>query len=359
MASEGSNSGSVGSSTSKSQESFGGEDKIDLEKLIMELDKQVLKYFPNRSEYKEDWEIDLEKLEIKDVIDHGTYGTLYTHGVYDGQDVAVKVLDWGEDQIVTVAEALGLRASFLQEIVIWHKLNHPNVSKFIGASLGISDVTNTQSRACCVVVEYLEGAKTLKKYLIENFKKKLPFKIVVQLALDLARGLSYLHSQKIVHRDIKTENILLDTNGTLKIADFGVSRVEAENPTEMTLTTGTIGYMAPEVIEGDAYDRKCDVYSFAICLWEIYCCDMPYADFKSAELSSAVVKQNSRPIIPKCCPRPFSSILEKCWDVNPDKRPEMNEVVTLLEAIDTSKGGGMLPEDHTFSCFCISRPRGP
>lgn len=149
------------------------------------------------------------------------------------------------------------------------------------------------SNICCVVVEYCPGG-ALKSYLIKNRRKKLAFKVVVQLALDLARGLiqilnlqyffflfphrilnsrtswkfaiflynrlvllnsrgaticrlSYLHSQKIVHRDVKTENMLLDKTRTVKIADFGVARVEASNPNDMTGETGTLGYMAPEV----------------------------------------------------------------------------------------------------------------
>lgn len=148
------------------------------------------------------------------------------------------------------------------------------------------------SNVCCVVVEYCPGG-ALKSYLIKNRRKKLAFKVVVQLALDLARGLyshtpsvfyiflwtfglfrifsflplyinycyivnsfghsfhfcslCYLHSQKIVHRDVKTENMLLDKTRTVKIADFGVARVEASNPNDMTGETGTLGYMAPEV----------------------------------------------------------------------------------------------------------------
>lgn len=66
---------------------------------------------------------------------------------------------------------------------------------------------------------------------------------------DILCRLSYLHSKKIVHRDVKTENMLLDKTRTLKIADFGVARIEASNPHEMTGETGTLGYMAPEVVE--------------------------------------------------------------------------------------------------------------
>ncbi|KAJ6829394.1 serine/threonine-protein kinase HT1-like [Iris pallida] len=166
-----------------------------------------------------------------------------------------------------------------------------------------SDCQNSlPARACCVVVEYLSGG-TLKKHLIKNYRKKLTYSNVIQIALDLSRGLSYLHSKKIVHRDVKTENMLLEhPSRTLKIADFGVARVEAQNPKDMTGETGTLGYMAPEVLDGKPYNRKCDVYSFGICLWEIYCCDMPYADLSFAEVSSAVVRHNLRPEIPRCCP---------------------------------------------------------
>ncbi|KAI3732387.1 hypothetical protein L1987_63592 [Smallanthus sonchifolius] len=210
-------------------------DKIDFKSWDVQLGKYLEKIWSKKREIEEEWEIDLSKLDIKNVVAHGTYGTIYK-GVYDGRDVAVKVLDWGDDGHVTAGEVLALRASLEQEVAVWHKLDHPNITK-----------VNTSEQ------------------------------------------LSYLHSKKIVHRDVKTENMLLDTYKTLKIADFGVARVEAQNPRDMTGETGTLGYMAPEVLEGKPYNRKCDVYSFGICLWEIYCCDMPYADLSFTEVSSAVV----------------------------------------------------------------------
>ncbi|CAN1270958.1 Serine/threonine-protein kinase STY13 [Linum perenne] len=359
------------------KEMFFRADKIDFKSWDIQLEKHLSRAWSRDREVvqsrKEEWEIDLGKLDIRHVIAHGTYGTVY-RGNYDGQDVAVKVLDWGEDGIATAAETAALRSSFRQEVAVWHKLDHPNVTKFVGASMGTSNLkipnsndgnNSIPSRACCVVVEYLPGG-TLKKFLIRNRRKKLAFKVVIQLALDLSRGLNYLHSKKIVHRDVKTENMLLDSQRTLKIADFGVARVEAQNPRDMTGETGTLGYMAPEVLDGKPYNRKCDVYSFGICLWEIYCCDMPYPDLSFAEISSAVVRQgcellqNLRPDIPRCCPSSVASIMKRCWDAQPDKRPEMDEVVRLLEAIDTSKGGGMIPEDQSRGCLCFTpMRRGP
>ncbi|MED6111492.1 hypothetical protein PIB30_052767 [Stylosanthes scabra] len=317
------------------------------------------------SRTRQEWEIDPSKLIIKSVIARGTFGTVH-RGVYDGQDVAVKLLDWGEEGHRSEAEIASLRAAFTQEVAVWHKLDHPNVTKFIGATMGTSDLQlqtenghiGMPSNLCCVVVEYCPGG-ALKSYLIKNRRRKLAFKVVVQLALDLARGLSYLHMKKIVHRDVKTENMLLDKTRTLKIADFGVARIEASNPHDMTGETGTLGYMAPEVLNGNPYNRKCDVYSFGICLWEIYCCDMPYPDLSFSEVTSAVVRQNLRPEIPRCCPSSLANVMKRCWDANPDKRPEMDEVVSMLEAIDTSKGGGMIPVDQPQGCLCFRRYRGP
>ncbi|KAJ0110449.1 hypothetical protein Patl1_03320 [Pistacia atlantica] len=348
-------------------------DKIDFKSWDIQLEKHLSRVWSKDSEVhprkQEEWEIDLAKLDIRHEVARGTYGTVY-RGIYDGQDTAVKILDWGEDGMATSAETAALRASFRQEVAVWQKLDHPNVTKFIGASMGTSNLkipsesttsdyhNSIPSRACCVVVEYLPGG-TLKKFLFRNRKKKLAFKVVIELALDLSRGLSYLHSKKIVHRDVKTENMLLDANRTLKIADFGVARVEAQNLRDMTGETGTLGYMAPEVLDGKPYNRKCDVYSFGICLWEVYCCDMPYPDLSFADVSSAVVRQNLRPDIPRCCPHSLAGIMRKCWDANPEKRPDMEEVVRLLEAVDTSKGGGMIPEDQAHGCFCFIPTRGP
>ncbi|XP_042043488.1 serine/threonine-protein kinase STY13-like [Salvia splendens] len=204
---------------------------------------------------RQEWEIDASKLVVKSVLARGTFGTVH-RGVYDGEDVAVKLLDWGEEGHRSQAEVASLRAAFAQEVSVWHKLDHPNVTKFVGATFGWTELNIQKDsgqlgmarNVCCVVVEYLPGG-TLKNFLIRNIRTKPCFQVVIQLALDLARGLSYLHSQKIVHRDVKTENMLLDKKRTIKIADFGVARVEASNPNEMTGETGTLGYMAPEVLK--------------------------------------------------------------------------------------------------------------
>ncbi|BAS86350.1 serine/threonine-protein kinase 52 [Oryza sativa Japonica Group] len=359
-------------------------DKIDLKNLDVQFEKTRSKVWLEQHRSSSaasplpllEWEIDLAKLDIQNQVAHGTFGVVY-RGTYDGHDVAVKVLDWGQEGQESTAKH---REAFEKEVAVWQKLDHPNVTKFVGASMGTSHLKIPSAKAesrsssvgggsagggggqrCVVVVEYQHGG-TLKTLLYKHRDKKLPYKKVVQLALDMARGLRYLHGEKIVHRDVKAENMLLDRKKTLKIADFGVARVEAgADGDDMTGQTGTIGYMAPEVLQGRAYDHKCDVYSFGVLLWETYCCAMAYPNYSLADISYHVDKLGIRPDIPRCCPKAMADIMARCWDANPDNRPEMSEVVALLEKIDTSRGkGGMtpVPEHASQGCSCFGFSRG-
>ncbi|XP_014511947.2 serine/threonine-protein kinase STY46-like [Vigna radiata var. radiata] len=335
--------------------------KIDLKKMDAMLEKHLNRLFSKSvaaKRPKEAWDVDTAKLDILYSVAKETYGTVY-RGTYDGQDVAVKVLDWGEDGVTPAVKIASLRSSFWQEVTVWQKLDHPNVTKFIGASLDTSNIplptsypNSIPSKTCCIVAEFLPGG-TLKQYLSRNRQNKLPYEVVIKLALDLSRGLSYLHSKKIVHRDIKPDNILLDANKNLKIADFGVARIEAIDQSEMTGETGTYGYMAPEVVNGKPYNRKCDVYSFGICLSEIYSCNMPFSKLSLATVSCALINKHLRPNIPRNCPSALANIIRKCWDPKPERRPEMHEVVTMLEAIDTSKGSRMIRKDKNPLSLCF------
>ncbi|KAI5063220.1 hypothetical protein GOP47_0021767 [Adiantum capillus-veneris] len=258
------------------------------------------------------WEIDLSNLIVANVIGKGAFGCVYK-GDYGNQDVAVKLLDWGEEATMTKAEIDGIRKSYIQEASVWHKLSHPNVTKFLGAHIGDTRIKTRgngkepvgsvyiTSSVGCIVEEFMHGGN-LRHYLARHSKSKISYELAIKFARDLAKGLSYLHSQAVVHRDVKPDNLLLDSYMNLKIADFGVSRLEAKNAKDMTGDTGTLHYMAPEVVEGKPYNRSCDVYSFGVCLWEIYNCEEPYKHYGFSKYVSEVVLKNVRPPIPKCCP---------------------------------------------------------
>ncbi|MCD7464561.1 hypothetical protein HAX54_052989 [Datura stramonium] len=287
---------------------------------------------------KEEWELDPRKLTVKNLIGFGGFGSVYK-GFYDGKQVAVKIFNMGDEKKNSREGRKELiEEVFMQEVSIWCTLRHSNIAKFIGAikKNNMSEIRMKCKKGavdgCCIVVEYVTGG-TLRSYLSKyTMKKKLPLDTVIQLSLDVAKGLSYLHSHKIAHRDVKTENLLVDKTGRVKIIDFGIS-TEFFAPI-IVGRTGTIGYMAPEVLSDPSYDHKCDVYSFGICLWEMYTCLDPYPEHLPLSKTSHQIYKNRRPEIPKSCPTALSDIMKKCWDAKPQNRPEMKEVMHMLEAID-------------------------
>jgi serine/threonine protein kinase len=130
----------------------------------------------------------------------------------------------------------------------------------------------------------------LRSFLRKLECKTLPLEKVISIALDIARGLEYIHLQGIVHRDVKSENILFDGEFCAKIVDFGVACEEAycnlidDDP-------GTYRWMAPEMYKHKPYGRKVDVYSFGLVLWELVTGSLPYEDMTPVQAAFAVVNK--------------------------------------------------------------------
>ncbi|OMO52792.1 hypothetical protein COLO4_36968 [Corchorus olitorius] len=296
---------------------------------------------------KQEWEINLDGITFKDLIAKDNFDEVYDYkGSYNDQDVTVTVFQLREE---TDEKPRKLREKFS----IWYKIDHPNIVKLIGAKIDEPEfILRAETgeirlnNMSYIVVEHVCG-DPLNYFLSKHSEEKLNFKIVIQLALHLARGLAYLHSKKLIHGHVKTENILIDTNFQLKITDFETSNVEISNQEEGQTTCS----MAPELMESKLYDKKCDVYSFGICLWEIYCCETPrYSNLTFEELTSPDFVKNWRPEIPEYCPKALANLMQQCWDRDPRKRPEMEQVVLMLEAIDKSKGK-KIPQ----GCFCFHK----
>ena len=153
----------------------------------------------------------------------------------------------------------------------------------------------------------------------------------INLALEIAQGINYLHSFKppILHRDLKSLNILLDKNYVCKIADFGWAKLRDNH---MTKLRGTFQWMAPEVITNEYYTEKADVYSFGIILWEFWSRDPPYKGVKAKDVAKKVrANKTYRPIIPNDVPKEIAELMECCWDADPDKRPTFLEIINFLD----------------------------
>ncbi|XP_043810046.1 serine/threonine-protein kinase STY17 isoform X2 [Manihot esculenta] len=260
------------------------------------------------------WEIDTDHLKFENKVASGSYGDLY-RGTYCSQEVAIKIL---KPERVS-AEML---REFSQEVYIMRKIRHKNVVQFIGAC--------TRPPNLCIVTEFMARGS------IYDFlhKQKGVFKLssLIKVATDVSRGMNYLHQNNIIHRDLKTANLLMDENEVVKVADFGVARVQTQSGV-MTAETGTYRWMAPEVIEHKPYDYKADVFSFAIVLWELLTGELPYSYLTPLQAAVGVVQKGLRPTIPKNAHPKLAELLERCWRQDPSQRPNFSEIIDILKQI--------------------------
>ncbi|OMO87315.1 hypothetical protein CCACVL1_09129 [Corchorus capsularis] len=258
------------------------------------------------------WEIDTSQLKYESKLASGLYGDLYK-GTFYGQDVAIKLLR---------SEHLNenLQKEFSQEVNIMRRIQHKNVVQFIGAC--------TRPPKLCIVTEFMSGGSIYD--LLHKQKSGLKLPLFCKVAIDISKGMSYLHENKIMHRDLKSANLLMDEKGVVKVADFGVARVQAQSGV-MTAETGTYRWMAPEVIEHKPYNHKADVFSFGVVLWELLTGKLPYENLTPLQAALGVVQKGLRPEIPKHTHPKVVELLERCWQQEASLRPEFSEILHLLQ----------------------------
>ncbi|XP_018450394.1 serine/threonine-protein kinase STY17 isoform X1 [Raphanus sativus] len=262
----------------------------------------------------DEWEIDMKQLKIEKKVACGSYGELYK-GTYCSQEVAIKILK--PERVNTE-----MLREFSQEVYIMRKVRHKNVVQFIGAC--------TRSPNLCIVTEFMARGS------IYDFlhKQKGVFKLqsLLKVALDVSKGMNYLHQNNIIHRDLKTANLLMDEHEVVKVADFGVARVQTQSGV-MTAETGTYRWMAPEVIEHKPYDHRADVFSYAIVLWELLTGELPYSYLTPLQAAVGVVQKGLRPKIPKETHPKLTQLLEKCWQQDPAQRPDFAEIIEMVNQV--------------------------
>ncbi|KAJ4980868.1 hypothetical protein NE237_031705 [Protea cynaroides] len=272
----------------------------------------------------DEFKVDLSQLFFGQKFAIGAHSRLY-HGIYKDEPVAVKIIsppDDDENEAITAR----LEKQFTREVTLLFHLHHQNVIKLVAA------IKNPP--VFCVITKYLSGG-SLRAFLHKLEHKSLPLPKLVAIALEIARGMEYIHSQGIIHRDLKPENILLDDDSHLKVADFGIACEEAYCDS-LVEDQGTFRWMAPELIRHKAYGRKVDVYSFGLILWEMLAGTIPYEDMIPVQVAYAVVNKNLRPVIPPNCPPALRALIEQCWALQPEKRPEYWQIVKVLEQFESS-----------------------
>ncbi|KAI5072155.1 hypothetical protein GOP47_0012261 [Adiantum capillus-veneris] len=272
-------------------------------------------------EKAENWMVDLSDLFLGHKFASGAYSRIY-FGKYKDCAVAVKMLRKPEND-----EGISIRLDrqFNTEVNVLSRLHHRNVVKFIGAC--------KKPPVCCIISEYL-ALGSVRSYL-HNQPFPLALKLAVDMALDVAHGMEYLHSQGVIHRDLKSENLVIAEDLCVKITDFGVACFEWETSV-MTEDVGTYRWMAPEMISKKRFSKKTDVYSFGIVLWELLTGHVPFEEYTPVQAAFAVVHKHARPPLPLSCPSLLGHLLHQCWHIDPDKRPDFTKVIGVLEEMQES-----------------------
>ncbi|PRP76091.1 tyrosine-protein kinase Fer [Planoprotostelium fungivorum] len=250
----------------------------------------------------------LQEVEIGQVIGRGNFGEV-CRGTWQGTTVALKGL-----RVLEMSEM----AKFKEEIRLLHGLNHPNIVNLYGIF--------SKEEQLYMVLEYAEmGA--LDSYLRTVRKAEELTEIdLVTMVFDIVKGMVYLQTKNVIHRDIAARNMLLDTNRRVKISDFGLSR-ESD---AYQLKSKQIPYKwtAPEVIRNGTSTMQSDVWSFGVCAWEIF----SFVPYKMMDNRQAVeyVEEGKRMEKPTRCPDEMWQIILTCWSHKPESRPNF---VTIRKQI--------------------------
>ncbi|XP_011032503.1 PREDICTED: serine/threonine-protein kinase EDR1-like isoform X1 [Populus euphratica] len=259
-------------------------------------------------------EICWEDLVFGERIGLGSYGEVY-HADWNGTEVAVKKF---LDQDFSGA-ALD---EFKREVRIMRRLRHPNVVLFMGAV--------TRPPNLSIITEFLPRGSLYR--ILHRPQCQIDEKRRIKMALDVARGMNCLHASTptIVHRDLKSPNLLVDENWTVKVCDFGLSRLKHNTFLSSKSTAGTPEWMAPEVLRNEPSNEKCDVYSFGVILWELATLKSPWSGMNPMQVVGAVGFQNRRLEIPKEVDPLVARIIWECWQTDPNLRPSFAELAVAL-----------------------------
>lgn len=249
-------------------------------------------------------------------IGHSSCGTV-TEGRFRGTKVAVKTIlrdarpDVGDDFL-----------EYKKEAELNCRLRHPNIVLFIGISI--------EPTRLCILTEFMCRGNVRNLLVDEKNgnKEALDWSLRLQWGLDTARGMAYLHSHDppMIHRDLKTTNLLVDRGMNVKICDFGLSRLYSSMPMS---SVGTVQFSAPEVLKQERYSEKIDVFSFGTVLWELYSREVVFQGVSQLAVYTSVVEGRMPAVDDKCDPR-FERLLKECWSLDPSRRPQFEEIIDRL-----------------------------
>ena len=270
----------------------------------------------------EDWEIPADEILFAARIGSGSFGTVYKahwHG-----PVAAKMLN------VKIPTAAQLQA-FKNEVAVLRKTRHVNILLFMGC------VSKPQ---LAIVTQWCEGSSLYKH--LHVFETKFDLFTLIEIGRQTAQGMDYLHAKNIIHRDLKSNNIFLHEDLTVKIGDFGLATAKTRwsGSQQFHQPTGSILWMAPEVIrmqEENPYSFQSDVYAFGVVLFELLSGQLPYSHVNNKDqILFMVGRGNLRPDLNKLrsdTPKALRRLTEDCIKFSREERPIFRQILASLEGL--------------------------
>uniref|UniRef100_A0A8C1TPH5 Mitogen-activated protein kinase kinase kinase n=1 Tax=Cyprinus carpio TaxID=7962 RepID=A0A8C1TPH5_CYPCA len=248
------------------------------------------------------WEVPFEEISELQWLGSGAQGAVFL-GKFRSEDVAIKKV----------------REQKETDIKHLRKLKHPNIISFKGVC--------TQAPCYCIIMEYCAQGQL---YEVLRAGRKVTPRLLVDWASGIASGMNYLHLHKIIHRDLKSPNVLVTQSDNVKISDFGTSKELSDKSTKMSFA-GTVAWMAPEVIRNEPVSEKVDIWSFGVVLWELLTGEIPYKDVDSSAIIWGVGSNSLHLPVPSTCPDGFKILMKQTWQGKPRNRPSFRQILLHLD----------------------------
>eukprot|EP01132_Coremiostelium_polycephalum_P002633 gene2633-3271_t len=268
------------------------------------------------------WSISYDELEFGREIGSGGFGKVYK-GEYLGAPVAIKKIHIAPDD----PNRRDLEKFLRREIETIKLFSHPNVIQFVGCA--------EHEGVLYIVTELVPGGDL--QWYLKNKQVDLPWFLRLNIAHDVSLAMSYLHSKSIVHRDLKSTNLLVGDNWKIKVCDFGFARIVDDSNSKSMTICGTDNWMSPEMITGQDYDERCDIFSFGVLLFELIARMKPTPNMRNGDFSlnrDVVLAQ-----IPDDCPPALLKLTFDCCELDPSNRPSFKEIGKTLKAMKTTLFG--------------------
>ncbi|XP_077191962.1 protein-tyrosine kinase 6 [Paroedura picta] len=269
---------------------------------------------PKAMPHWDDWERPKEEFRLVRKLGAGYFGEVYEGYWKDRVRVAVKVLPRMD---------LTHQATFKNEIEAMKKLRHKNIlSLYAISSTGDPVYIITEIMSKGNLLDFLRDSKQEPPKMTE----------LVDMASQVADGMCYLESQNFVHRDLAARNILVGENNICKVGDFGMARLIKDDVYLSYSHNVPYKWTAPEALSHGRYSVKSDVWSFGILLYEIVTLGQnPYPGMTNSEVFK-YVQMGFRMDCPPQCPRSMYGVMDKCWALNPEERPDFQQLKGLLQS---------------------------